>query len=103
MGATVFAFHQTTRFSAAEHLTMIAKNKVTTFCAPPTALRMLILEDIKSYSFSLRECVAAGEPLNPEIVEAWKKGTGLILRDGYGQTESTCLVANLPGEKLFYG
>ena len=103
VGATVFAFHQTTRFNAAEHLTMIAKNKVTTFCAPPTALRMLILEDIKSYSFSLRECVAAGEPLNPEIVEAWKKGTGLILRDGYGQTESTCLVANLPGEKLKYG
>ena len=103
IGATVFAFHQTTRFNAAEHLKMIAKNKVTTFCAPPTALRMLILEDIKSYSFSLRECVAAGEPLNPEIVEAWKKGTGLTLRDGYGQTESTCLVANLPGEKLKYG
>ena len=100
IGATVFAFHQTTRFNAADHLVMIEKNKVTTFCAPPTALRMLILEDLKSYSFSLRECVAAGEPLNPEIVEAWKKGTGLILRDGYGQTESTCLVANLPGNKL---
>jgi acyl-coenzyme A synthetase/AMP-(fatty) acid ligase len=103
VGATIFAFHQTSRFNAAEHLEMVAKNKVTTFCAPPTALRMLILEDLKSWSFRLRECVAAGEPLNPEIVEAWKKGTGLTLRDGYGQTESTCLVANLPGEKLKYG
>jgi len=103
VGATVFAFHQTTRFNAGEHLAMIAKNKVTTFCAPPTALRMLILEDLTSWSFSLRECVAAGEPLNPEIVEAWKKGTGLTLRDGYGQTESTCLVGNLPDEKVKYG
>lgn len=103
IGATVFAFHQTTKFNAADHLKMIEKNKITTFCAPPTALRMLILEDLKSYSFSLRECVAAGEPLNPEIVEAWKKGTGLMIRDGYGQTESTCIVANLPGQKLKYG
>src|SRR5450432_1513181 len=82
---------------------MLEKYKITTFCAPPTALRMLILEDLKSYSFSLRECVAAGEPLNPEIIEIWKKGTGLTLRDGYGQTESTCLVANLPGGHLKYG
>jgi acetyl-CoA synthetase len=103
IGATVFAFYQTTRFNAAAHLDMIAKNKITTFCAPPTALRMLILEDLKSYSFNLRECVAAGEPLNPEIIDAWKKGTGLTLRDGYGQTESTCIVANLPGDKLKYG
>ena len=48
----------------------------------------------------LNECVAAGEPLNPEIIDAWKKGTGLILRDGYGQTESTCLIANLPGVQI---
>ena len=103
IGATVFAFYQTGRFNATEQLTMLEKYKITTFCAPPTALRMLILEDLKSYSFSLRECVAAGEPLNPEIIETWKKGTGLTLRDGYGQTESTCLVANLPGDKLKFG
>ena len=60
---------------------------------------MLILEDLKSYKFNLRECVAAGEPLNPEIIEAWRKGTGLTIRDGYGQTESTLLVANLPAIK----
>ena len=103
IGATVFAFYQTGRFNAAEHLSMLEKYKVTTFCAPPTALRMLILENLGSYSFSLRECVAAGEPLNPEIIETWKKGTGLTLRDGYGQTESTCLLANLPGDKIKYG
>ena len=91
------------RFNAGEQLAMLEKYKITTFCAPPTALRMLILEDLKLYSFSLRECVAAGEPLNPEIIETWKKGTGLTLRDGYGQTESTCLVANLPGDQLKYG
>ena len=103
VGATVFAFYQTGRFNAAEQMAMLEKYKITTFCAPPTALRMLILENLKSYSFSLRECVAAGEPLNPEIIESWKNGTGLILRDGYGQTESTCLVANLPGDELKYG
>jgi acyl-coenzyme A synthetase/AMP-(fatty) acid ligase len=103
IGATVFAFYQTGRFNAGEQLSMLEKYKVTTFCAPPTALRMLILENLLSYSFSLRECVAAGEPLNPEIIETWKKGTGLILRDGYGQTESTCLLANLPGDKIKYG
>ena len=103
VGATVFAFYQAGRFNAGEQLAMLEKHKITTFCAPPTALRMLILEDLKSYSFSLRECVAAGEPLNPEIIETWKAGTSLTLRDGYGQTESTLLVANLPGDKLKYG
>lgn len=103
IGATVFAFNQTGRFNAAEQLALMQQYKVTTFCAPPTALRMLILEDLKSYTFSFRECVAAGEPLNPEIIETWKKGTGLTIRDGYGQTESTCIVANLPDNKIKFG
>jgi len=103
VGATVFAFHQVGRFQAHEQLSMIEKYRITTFCAPPTALRMLILEDLKSFSFNLRECVAAGEPLNPEIIETWKKGTGITIRDGYGQTETSCLVANLPGGKIKFG
>lgn len=103
IGATVFAFNQTGRFNAAEQLALMQQYKVTTFCAPPTALRMLILEDLKSYTFNFRECVAAGEPLNPEIIETWKKGTGLTIRDGYGQTESTCIVANLPDDKIKFG
>lgn len=103
VGATVFAFHQTGRFNAQEQLQMIAQHRITTFCSPPTALRMLIQEDLASYRFSLRQCVAAGEPLNPEVIEVWKKGTGLTIRDGYGQTESTCLVANLPGSHVKFG
>jgi acetyl-CoA synthetase len=96
IGATIFSYQQTGRFDAARQLEMMERYGVSTFCSPPTALRMLILKDLSAYSFSLRECVAAGEPLNPEIIEMWKKGTGLSLRDGYGQTESTLMVANLP-------
>lgn len=103
VGATVFSYNQSGRFNAKEQLTMLERYKVTTFCAPPTVLRMLILEDLKSRKFSLRECVAAGEPLNPEIIEAWKRGTGLTIRDGYGQTESSCLVANLPDSDPRFG
>jgi acetyl-CoA synthetase len=82
---------------------MIAEHGITTFCAPPTVLRMLILEDLTAFRFSLRECVAAGEPLNPEVIEQWKKGTGILIRDGYGQTESSCIVANLPGKAVKFG
>jgi acetyl-CoA synthetase len=103
MGATVFAFYQSGRFFSREHLAMMEKYKITTFCAPPTVLRMLILEDLSSYKFSIRECVAAGEPLNPEVIDEWKKGTGLVIRDGYGQTESSCLVGNLPGSRIKFG
>lgn len=103
MGATIFAYHTTGRFSAAKILQLIADNNITTFCAPPTVLRMLITEDLKAYTFQFRSCVAAGEPLNPEIIEAWKKGTGILIRDGYGQTESTCMVGNLPGAALRFG
>ncbi|SHF27269.1 acyl-CoA synthetase [Pedobacter caeni] len=103
VGATIFAFHQSGRFNPKETLELIERHKITTFCAPPTVLRMLITEDLKSYQFSLRQCVAAGEPLNPEVIETWKEGTGILIRDGFGQTESTCLVANLPGSQLKFG
>jgi acetyl-CoA synthetase len=103
VGATIFIFHKDGRFNAKETLALIEQYKITTFCAPPTVLRLLIQEDLKSYQFSFRECVAAGEPLNPEVIEIWKKGTGILIRDGYGQTESTCMVANLPGNKVKFG
>ncbi|MTG98745.1 MULTISPECIES: acyl-CoA synthetase [Myroides] len=103
VGATIFAFHTKERFSAATTLELIEKHKVTTLCAPPTVLRFFIQEDLKKYNFSLRQCVAAGEPLNPEIIEEWKEGTGLLVRDGFGQTESTCMVANYPTAKVKYG
>lgn len=103
VGAAIFAYHHSGRFNARDTLQQIEKHGITTFCAPPTVLRMLILEDLKAYRFRFRECVAAGEPLNPEVIETWKAGTGILIRDGYGQTESTCLVANLPGSKVRFG
>ncbi len=103
MGATVFVYKATGRFIASDQLRVIRDHQVTTLCAPPTALRLLIQEDLSSYHFSLRECVSAGEPLNAEVIKIWKEGTGLELRDGYGQTESTCMICNLPGSKLKFG
>lgn len=102
VGATILGYH-TDRFDPKEQLRNIQDLGVTTFCAPPTALRTLIQEDFSPYHFKLRECVAAGEPLNPEVIEVWKKGTGVLIRDGYGQTESTAMAVNLPGSKLKFG
>lgn len=102
VGATILGYH-IDRFVPKEQLQTIQDLKVNTFCSPPTSLRMLIQEDLSAYNFSLRECVAAGEPLNPEIIEVWKKATGILIRDGYGQTEATALVVNLPGSKVKFG
>ncbi|MCL4129888.1 UNVERIFIED_CONTAM: hypothetical protein GTU68_050220 [Idotea baltica] len=98
-GATIFA-NQVDAFVPKEQLEAISKFGVTTFCASPTVLRMLIQEDLSKFKLNLRLCNAAGEPLNPDVFEKWKEGTGTELRDGYGQTETTCLVANMPGSKI---
>jgi len=103
IGSTIFAFHTNERFNAAKTLEQIQKHKITTLCAPPTVLRLLINEDLESYHFNLRQCVAAGEPLNPEIIEQWKSGTGIVIRDGFGQTETSCIVGNLPGNIIKFG
>lgn len=103
VGATIFAHHTTDRFDAKTTLSLMEKHKVTTLCAPPTVLRLFIQEDLSSFNFSLRQCVAAGEPLNPEIIEEWQNATGLVVRDGFGQTESSCMVANYPGIQIKYG
>ncbi|WP_158963025.1 acyl-CoA synthetase [Myroides fluvii] len=103
VGATIFAFHTKERFNAAKTLALIEQHKITTLCAPPTVLRFFIQENLSAYTFSLRQCVAAGEPLNPEIIEEWHEATGLYIRDGFGQTESTCMVANYPTATLKYG
>ncbi|MDP9396652.1 MAG: AMP-binding protein [Actinomycetota bacterium] len=77
-------------------LTMLRRHRITSFCAPPTLYRSLVLADLKAYDLStLRHCTSAGEPLNPEVIRVWTEGTGgLTVYDGYGQTETTCLVAN---------
>ena len=77
-------------------LKIIGENGITSFCAPPTLYRLLVQADLKSHDLSsLRHCTSAGEPLNPEVIRAWKDGTGgLTVYDGYGQSETTVLVAN---------
>jgi acetyl-CoA synthetase len=97
--ASVFMLNQP-RFNARGLLDALAKHGVTTFCAPPTVWRMLILEDLKSWKVALKEAVSAGEPLNPEVIEQVRAAWGLTIRDGYGQTETTLQIGNMPGEEL---
>jgi acetyl-CoA synthetase len=98
-GATIFIANQA-RFNARGLLDTIARCGVTTFCAPPTVWRMLIQEDLSAWSTRLNELISAGEPLNPEVIEQVKAAWGLTIRDGYGQTETTALAGNTPGQKL---
>ena len=92
------------RFSAAGLLAALGSAKVSTFCAPPTVWRMLIQADLPAASIgSLRECVAAGEPLNPEVIEQVRKAWGITVRDGFGQTETTAQVGNTPGATVRLG
>ena len=77
------------------HLRLIEKLGVTTFCSPPTLYRMFAQEDLSQYNLSsIRYSMGAGEPLNPEVIKIWQAATGGSIYDGYGQTESVCLVAN---------
>ena len=97
MGAAMFTFDGRGRFDARQTLELLERYPISTFCAPPTAYRLLVLENLRHYHLAaLRHCIGAGEPLNPEVIEAWQRGTGLIIRDGYGQTETVILVANFP-------
>ncbi len=96
-GATVFVHNTKGKYSAHLTLDLLSKYRVTSFCAPPTAYRLLIVEDLKAYDLSaLRSCVGAGEPLNPEVIDSWKQQTGITIRDGYGQTETVLIVGNFP-------
>jgi acetyl-CoA synthetase len=98
-GASILASNDT-RFRASAVLETLVRRSVTTVCAPPTAWRMLIKEDLRKYPVKLREMVSAGEPLNPEVIRKIQDCWGLTLRDGYGQTETTALVGNTPNQKL---
>ncbi len=101
IGATVVMHNQADRFDPELHLNILQNFGITTFCAPPTAYRMLILQDLSKYDFSrLRHSVSAGEPLNPEVMKKWEKSTGTLIYDGYGQTETVAIVANYPCLKV---
>ena len=97
--ATVFVFDYA-RFDAPALLEQLRTSEVTSFCAPPTVWRMLIHADLSAGPGSLREVSAAGEPLNPEVIEQVQRAWGLTLRDGFGQTETTASVGNTPGSPV---
>lgn len=102
-GATLFVHHSPV-FDAAKSLDLLATYPVTTLCGAPTVYRMLVLQDLSAYTFpTLRHCVGAGEPLNPEVIETWQRATGIVIRDGYGQTESVLLCGNFPWLEARFG
>src|SRR6476660_821517 len=101
-GATVFVVNQP-RFDAKTLLATIGRCGVTTLCAPPTVWRLFIQEKLADFKVSLREVCGAGEPLNPEVIDQVRNAWGLTIRDGYGQTETTALAGNSPGQKVQVG
>jgi len=91
-GATVFVSGMT-RFTSNKVMDILAKYPITVLCAPPTMYRSLVQEDLRQWKMhSLRHCVSAGEPLNEEVIYSWEEATGLVVKEGYGQTETTLLI-----------
>lgn len=101
MGSCIFVQDSRGKFDPRKTLETLGRFGITTFCAPPTAYRMLVHQDVSGHNLKkLRHCVSAGEPLNPEVIEIWQQKTGLEIRDGYGQTESVLLVGTFPFMKV---
>ena len=98
-GATVFLYNYA-RFDAAAMLDVLVTYGVTTFCAPPTVWRMLIQADLAAAKVAIRECISAGEPLNPEVIEQVRHAWDITIRDGFGQTETTAQIGNSPGQPI---
>ncbi len=101
MGTAMFMQDARGKFSAIETLETLNKYPISTLCGPPTAYRMMVLDEPIAYlkahpPKALRHCVGAGEPLNPEVIKIWEQATGMTIRDGYGQTETVLLCANFP-------
>ena len=97
--ATIFVYNYS-RFDAAALIHQLDRARVNTFCAPPTVWRMLIQSDLGERPSGLREALAAGEPLNPEVITRVKNAWGLTVRDGFGQTETTAQVGNTRGSRV---
>jgi len=94
-GVPVFMYQG--RFEPERELDLLARYEISVFCAPPTEYRLLVKADLGARRLPrLRHCTGAGEPLNPEVIHAWHEAFGVFVHDGYGQTETTVLAANLP-------
>ena len=104
MGAAIFVHNSLAAFDPKKTLEWLSRYPITTFCGAPTVYRMLVLEDLTKHKFThLRHCVAAGEPLNPEVIQKWKTATGITVRDGYGQTETVLLAGSFPSIEPRFG
>ena len=98
MGACVFVADVRGKFDPVKTLRILQSFPITTWCVPPTALRLIVREDLSAYRFPrLRHVVTAGEPLNPEVLAIWKQASGLTIHEAYGQTETVMLIGNFPG------
>jgi acyl-coenzyme A synthetase/AMP-(fatty) acid ligase len=98
IGAAVLMWNVVGKPDLDRMLRIIGEQGVSTFCVPPTLYRGFAQMDLSAYDFSsLRHCTSAGEPLNPEVIKVWQEATGTVIHDGYGQTETVAVVANLPG------
>jgi acyl-coenzyme A synthetase/AMP-(fatty) acid ligase len=98
-GNTVFMYNG--HFDPAKEFELLSRYRITNFCAPPTEYRMLVKADPAAIKLpALRHCASAGEPLNPEVIEIWREHFKLQIHDGYGQTETQLVAANLPGTKI---
>ncbi len=103
-GASIFVHYSSAKFQPDDVLKHLTDFPITSLCAAPTIYRYLVQLDLSDFRpVALRQCVAAGEPLNPEVIATWSRSTGLTIRDGYGQTESVVLCANFPGIEVRAG
>ncbi len=103
VGAAIIQWDTPGRFDPDGLLLAMQHHGVTSFCAPPTVYRMLIQQDLSKYRLTLRRCMSAGEPINPEIIKVWKDTFGLDIYDFYGQTETVCVLSNYPFLPIKYG
>jgi acetyl-CoA synthetase len=100
-GAAIVALNK--RFEAKATLDDLVAHAITSFCAPPTVWRLLIQQNLAQWKVALREANSAGEPLNPEVIDQVRRAWGVNLRDSYGQTETTMMIGNAPGQLIKTG
>lgn len=96
-GSTIFVRDRLGKFDPQDVLRCLTEYPITSLCAPPTVYRMLVQQDLSRFRpAALRQCMAAGEPLNINVLEEWREATGITIREGYGQTETVILCSSIP-------